>query len=306
MRIINKDFSFDRNEKTVVTVGKFDGLHIGHRRIFELLKKEKEEKKLISLAVSFVNSPQSFISAENSKGQLLTETGKEERLSAFGTDYYCGLTFDRKLMNTSAEDFFSRYIVKKWNAEALIVGDDFRFGKDRSGDAALLEKLCSAAKIRLTVVPRVHFGSEPISSTRIKESLLKGDIENANAMLGYAYFFEGEVKSGNRIGRTIGFPTVNLLPEVGRCVPAYGVYGSYVKIGEEIFSGVTNIGVKPTVSDKPEPVIETNIIDFDSDLYGDTVKVSLIKFIRPEIKFSSMEMLKNQIESDKKYWTNLS
>lgn len=112
MRIINKDFSFDRNEKTVVTVGKFDGLHIGHRRIFELLKKEKEEKKLISLAVSFVNSPQSFISAENSKGQLLTETGKEECLSAFGTDYYCGLTFDRELMNTSAEDFFSSYIVK--------------------------------------------------------------------------------------------------------------------------------------------------------------------------------------------------
>lgn len=302
MQIVNENAVPGKKAGTVLSIGKFDGVHRGHRRIFEHVMDGKDSLS-DSLAVSFINPP-ALLTGKPSGGLLLTEQEKIRRLEAEGFDYYCGLPFDAELMNTEAEVFFRNFIVKKWNAGKIVVGDDFCFGKGRGGNIAVLEKLCLEAGIRLVVVDRLSFNGEPVSSSRIKKCLKEGLLEEANEMLGYPYSFEGKVVPGNRLGRTINIPTVNILPDKSRCIPLFGVYGSYTEIDGRTYKGITNIGVKPTVTDENKVVIETNLIDFSGDLYGKTLTVQLAKFIRNEIKFGSLEKLKEQINSDKKYWTN--
>lgn len=302
MQVINRETRLDKNTGTVITIGKFDGVHRGHRKIFEQVMDEKGST-LKSLAVSFRNPP-SLLTGKNSCGLLLTEKEKIRKLETFGFDYYCELAFDEELMNTEAEVFFRDYVVSRWNARRIVVGDDFCFGKERRGNTEVLGRLCRREGIELAVVNRLCYEGEPVSSSRIKACLTDGQTETANNMLGYPYFFEGEVASGNRLGRTMGIPTINIYPENGKCIPLFGVYGSYVEIEGRIYKGITNVGVRPTVAEDNRIVIETNLIDFDGDLYGKKLEVRLEKFIRKEIKFDSLEKLKEQINSDKKYWTN--
>ncbi|MBQ8281380.1 MAG: bifunctional riboflavin kinase/FAD synthetase [Lachnospiraceae bacterium] len=303
MQIIDKSFFVDKKIYTVVTVGKFDGIHTGHMKIFDRVMSEKESK-YSALAVSFINHPSGVLGNKQVEN-LLTEEEKVSRLEDIGFELYCQLVFDNEFKNTTAEDFFNKLVVEKWNAKVLVVGDDFCFGKDRQGTTRLLEKMCFDAGVKLIIVDRLKYNNEPVSSSRIKKCLKDGNISEANEMLGYTYTFTGKVESGNKIGRTIGFPTANIYPTDEKCIPEYGVYGSFVEIDGRKYKGITNIGVKPTVSENNKVGVETHIIDFDDDLYGKNIKISLKKFIRGEKRFNSLDELKEQIKSDKKGWTNL-
>lgn len=300
MKLIDKGY-YIQGTKSIVTIGKFDGLHTGHETIFDKVMSMKKDT-LNTIVVSFENHPDKLLTG-NAK-LLLSDDDKRERLESIGFDYFCRLAFDDELMNTEAEEFFRSYIVCRWNASILVVGDDFCFGKNRKGDLKLLKCMCRDNGIELIVVERKLYEEIPVSSSRIKDMLIKGRLKAAEKMLGYKYFFKGEIVSGNRIGNTIGFPTINILPDVNCLIPKLGVYATEVTIDGMTYKGITNIGVKPTVGEDEALTIETNILDFNKDVYGHQAKVSLISFLREEKKFSSLNELKKQIENDKKYWTN--
>lgn len=300
MKILNSDEYL--NGKKTVTLGKFDGLHRGHSEIFEaaaVLKKQGYE----FVAASFSTHP-NVVTQNEFDGVLLSKEEKKEHIQKMGADYYCEIPFDTKMMNTEAEDFFNDFIVNRWSASNLIVGDDFNIGKNRRGDIDLISSLCKDNDIRLYVIDRMLYDGEPISSSKIKTCLKKGEIQKANDMLGYEYFFKGNIVHGNAIGNKIGFPTINIIPEDDRFLPRYGVYKTKVILEGKKFKGITNIGVKPTIDGERKPLIETNILDFDSEVYGKLAEVRLISFVRGEEKFSSIDELKKQIESDKNSWTN--
>ncbi len=300
MKLIDKGYYIQEN-KAIVTIGKFDGLHTGHETIFDKVMSLKTDTSE-TIVVSFENHPDKLLTG-NAK-LLLSDDDKMESFEKIGFDYFCRLTFDEELMNTEAEDFFRSYIIDRWNSSILVVGDDFCFGKDRRGDLRLLKCLCQEYGIELIIVERKLYEEIPVSSSRIKDMLIKGNLKAAEDMLGYKYFFKGEIVSGNRIGNTIGFPTINILPEGNCLIPRYGVYATEVILEGKTYKGITNIGVKPTVGEEEALTIETNILDFDEDVYGHHAKISLISFLREEKKFGSLQELKNQIENDKKYWTN--
>ena len=289
---------------TVLTIGKFDGLHIGHMKIIRKLLEmaAKNYYSLSKLVVSFVNHPNELLKA-NYKGSLMSETEKTEILMHSNIDYYCPLVFDPSLRDTEAEVFFEEYIVKRWRCRCLVVGDDFCFGKGRKGNIDFLNKACRIHGIDLHVVEREKYLGEPVSSSRIREALDEGRMFEAGFMLGRRYTIKGIVEKGRQLGRTIGFPTINITVPQSKYLPRFGVYGGFVDLNGERFRAISNIGVKPTVgSDRAG--LESFIYDFDREIYGAFVTVALESFIRPELHFAGLEELKKQIEIDKKSFTN--
>ncbi|MDD6102943.1 MAG: bifunctional riboflavin kinase/FAD synthetase [Clostridiales bacterium] len=299
MIIIDEDYIF--KEKTILTIGKFDGFHRGHKFIIDKMLSLKSSS-LKSLIVSFSNHPGTVL-GKKFDGLLLNSEEKADFATGSGVDYYLELLFDNKLINTVADDFFEKYIVEKWNCNILVVGDDFTFGKNRCGNIEFLKDRCRKYNIDLYVVERMLFQDKPISSSRIKAYISEGNIKSANECLGYEYFFAGNIVEGNRLGRTINFPTINIENNTGKIYPAFGVYKTIVEIDGVCYKGITNIGIKPTVENNDKITIETHILDFNSNVYGKKAFVRLINYIRPEYKFNSLDELKKQIETDKKCWT---
>ena len=283
---------------TVVTIGKFDGLHRGHMEIIDKML----ENKGTGLVVSFVNHPSKLLTSSFS-GNLISETEKIELLMEKSIDNYCPLIFDEKLRDTEAEDFFYGYIIGKWHCSCLVVGDDFCFGKGRKGNTEFLSEYCEKEGIRLIVVPRREYLGEPISSSRIRTALAEGRIEEANEMLGRDYSIKGLVARGNMLGRSIGFPTLNIYPPASKFLPKFGVYGSSCILNGRRYRSISNIGIKPTIEGKRNPLVETNLYDFDEDVYDSFAEIRLESFLRPEKRFENLDELKKQIEKDKKSWT---
>ena len=291
----------DKNQElsgitTAVTIGKFDGLHKGHFKIINELKKASAGNKC--LLVSFTNHPGKLLDAGFS-GVLIGEEEKTKILEDAGLDLYCEMEFNEALRDTSAEDFFNEYILGKWHARLLVVGDDFRFGRGRLGDTAFLEKKCGEAGISLIVVPRMTYKDDAISSSRIKNALKNGEMEDVSFMLGRDYTFSGTVCEGNKLGRSLGFPTANIYPDAEKVLPRFGVYLSETVYEGRTYRSISNIGVKPTVDSDGRVIAETFLFDFDGDLYGKELSVSFKKFVRDEKKFKNVSELKAQIESDK-------
>ena len=197
-----------------------------------------------------------------------------------------------------AEDFISM-VSKRFNVKCFVAGTDCRFGHNRVGDHLMLEKLALKYGYECKVVKKLQYEGEDISSTRIRNLLEEGNLEKANILLGYPYFVMGEIKDGRKLGRTIGFPTINLIPEKDKLLPPNGVYATKIVIDDVTYRGMTNVGYKPTVEGKNLLGIETNIFDFHEDVYGKTALVRFEKFMRPEKKFPSLEALRNAIEQDK-------
>ncbi len=274
-------------KQSIVTIGKFDGFHTGHRRLLAALDENKKDgynKVVISLSFG--------------KEELLSDMEKERVLSAFGIDSLVIAEFDERLKSLSPYDFVKDILIKNFGVKHIVVGDDFRFGYERRGDISTLKELSSEFNFGLTVIPRVTYDGDFISSSRIREALKNGDITLANTLLGEMYGFTGTVMHGKQLGRTIGFPTINLYPDEKKIIPRFGVYSSIVTFDGNDYRGITNIGIRPTLDDGDRLSIETYIADFDNDIYDKTVKLRLDSFIRPEIKFSSVDDLKNQIRLD--------
>lgn len=287
------DFSFTN---TVVSLGKFDGMHRGHRKLIEKLNKEKQSDQ-ISVVFTFDVPPKKVISGSATKC-ILTKDEKKQVHETLGLDVLIEYPFNYETASMFPEEFVKDILVNKLGVSLVVVGKDFRFGRNRSGDIKTLESLGEKYGFKVFALEKERYGFRDISSTYIKKEIETGHIEEANKMLGYKFMVVGEVVYGNRLGNTIGFPTINIIPSEEKIIPLDGVYQTEVEVENVIYKGITNVGYKPTVNIEKTRNIETHIFDFSGDIYGKTVTVRFERFIRKEKKFSSVEELKKQIKKD--------
>ncbi len=282
---------------TAAAVGLFDGVHLGHRAVISRAAEIAEECVGVSPAV-FTFETDTVTSKGGGMECLLSKELKNEVIGSLGVEYIYSPDF-MNFKNLSAEGFVELVLCGKMSARFVVCGEDFRFGRGASGDVHTLERLCMKKGIRVFTVPPVKGeNGERISSTEIRELIRNGEISRANRLLGYKYFMRLPVVGGNHIGRTMDFPTINQQLPKGQVMPKFGVYASAVQVNEKMHRGVTNIGVKPTVSCGGLPLAETFIEDFEGDLYGERIRLSLVEFIRPERKFSGISELAEQIKTD--------
>lgn len=293
---------------TAVTLGNFDGLHKGHRSLIDIMKKKAEEQNLKSIVFSFYPHPM-FLFKTNSDSRALIMGYEEKRIviEQTGVDAFIEYPFTKEFSSLSPEDF-ARLLFEQLNCKVLVVGFNYHFGKMAKGNCALLEEMGKEYGVEVICVPSVNFLEERVSSTRIRNALLNAEIALADELLTIPYFVYGTVVHGKRLGHTIGFPTMNVDADKKKLFPPNGVYATRTVIDGKIYSSVTNIGVQPTVNGT-DKVVETNVFDFDEDVYGKKVTVYFFEFIRPEKKFDSLDALKAQlakdVESAKDYFGSL-
>lgn len=299
-----------------ITIGTFDGVHKGHQQILELMRSEAAKVNGETVIITFHPHPRQIIGnstkgKENSDISLLnTMEEKISILSHMEIDHLVIVPFTEAFASQSAESYISDFLVNTFHPHTIIIGHDHRFGKGRAGDFQLMEDKADEFGYKVKEIPGFMLQDMTISSTRIREALLKGDIITSNEFLGYDYFFSGTVVEGNKLGRTIGYPTANLkVEDENKLVPGNGVYAveilqpeskpGHQEFAVKIFKGMMNIGYRPTV-DGSKRVIEVNIFNFDKEIYGETLTVTLKKYLRSEVKFSGIEELKKQLGKDKK------
>lgn len=285
---------------TAVAMGLFDGVHFGHRSVIKRAVEIAEENIGIAPAVFTFETASVTSKGDNGVEYLLSRELKHELIGRLGVKYIYSPDF-MNFKNLSAEEFVELVLCDKLMARYVICGEDFRFGKNASGNVEILDKLCRKRGITVIIVPPVkEEGGVRISSTMIRNLVKEGRISEANKLLGARFQFRLPVMYGHQIGRTLDFPTINQYLKKRQVMPKYGVYASVAEFMGRVYPAVTNIGMKPTVANTEVPVAESYIVGFDGDLYGETVKISLVDFIRPEVKFDSLEQLKNQIAQDVK------
>lgn len=277
---------------TAVTLGKFDGIHLGHRRLVSEILKSRSENGYETVLFSFDTS--------NISKQMSITTKKERMMlcEEAGIDNVIFYPVNKDTMAMKPEIFIKDIIVKRLGAKVVVTGRDFCFGSGRSGNVEMLAEYAQRYGYRLIVVDSVMQNGEKVSSSNIKECIGQGKIEEANRMLGYSYFVYGKVVKGNQIGRTIDTKTVNVLPEKNKVLMPNGVYKTNIIIGGEKYKSITNVGECPTVRDNREITVETHVFDFDREIYDSYVKIEFEKYIREERKFLNLEDLKRQILLD--------
>jgi riboflavin kinase/FMN adenylyltransferase len=286
----------------VVTIGTFDGVHLGHTQIINQLKQAATGIDGETVIITFYPHPRKVVGLKDPVYLISTPPEKQELLSAKGIDHLVVVPFTEEFASQTAEEYVENFLIRHFHPHTLIIGYDHRFGKNRSGDFHLLEAYASNHRFNLIEIPQHLLHQSGISSTRIRENLLNGNLEAANELLGYDYFFEGIVVEGNKIGRTIGYPTANLqIQEPEKLIPCNGVYAVTATLNNSknpVLEGMMNIGLRPTVDGKKR-VIEVNLFNFNEDIYGSILRVTIKKYIRGEQKFSSLDALKEQLAMDK-------
>lgn len=294
MIIIKDTLDFHIKEESVLSLGKFDGIHAGHHLLMQELQNGKK-RGLASVVFTFSSSPK--MRFEQDFHMLTTDDEKMQILESAGIDYVIECPFNEEIMHMHAEDFL-KMLTEKIAIKEIVAGTDFRFGYQRKGDYHLLQACAQKFGYDVKIFQKKQFEGTDISSTRIRELLMKGNVETANELLGYEYFFYGTVVHGNALGRTISAPTANLIPSADKLLPPFGVYASHILLDGKQYNGITNIGKKPTVKGDNPAGVETFIFDFTGNIYGKKIRVSLCRFIRSEMKFKSLEELKVQMEKD--------
>jgi len=290
-------------EHAVVTIGNFDGVHLGHQRIIQLALEKARARGGKTVAFTFKPHPQVALRPQVSLPLLSTYEEKLEILGTLGLDFVIEQPFSREFSTIQPEQFFRDILLRRLNAEAIVVGYDFGFGKGREGHLEVLGKLCEEAGVELTIVQPQREDSEVVSSSRVRSYLLAGDVEQAAKLLGRPFSYKGVVRKGDGRGRTIGFPTANLKLDNKLALPN-GVYATQTLFAGKLFPSVTNIGVRPTftsaspVPDEFPAWVETHLLDTEVDLYGSTLTVQFIQRLRSEMKFSGVDALVEQIRRD--------
>lgn len=293
----------------VVTIGTFDGVHKGHQQIIQLMLDEAKEVNGETVIITFHPHPRQVIAMRQTELFLLNSLQEKiSLLEKYGIDHLVITPFTEEFSLQAAEDYIEKFLVKRFRPHTIIIGHDHRFGKSRSGDFALLEEKAKWYGYEVKEIPGFMLEDNTISSTIIRQALQKGNIDTANEYLGYPYFFSGTVVEGNKLGRTIGYPTANLLvSEEKKLIPGNGVYAVEISIQPsnnttslqpEKLSGMMNIGVRPTV-EGVNRMIEVNIFDFDKEIYGEVLTIHIKKRLRNEQKFNGLEELKEQLAKDK-------
>lgn len=282
----------------VVTIGNFDGVHLGHRRLIEQMKEVARTEGGTSVVVTFRPHPGAVLHPEKAAPMICTWEERHELLEATGLDLLLELPFDRAFSELSAERFVEVILVDGLRTRWFVAGPDSRFGNDRAGDAELLSRIGERAGFGVESVTPLLVGGERVSSSRIRRLVAEeGDVATAGALLGRPPRLRGEVVSGDRRGRTLGFPTANLRPS-SELIPRRGVYATRAHLPDgRAFDSVTNIGIRPTFGE-PGLRIEAHLLDFDGDLYGSAMALDLVERIRDEQKFDGAGALVRQIEAD--------
>jgi len=290
-------------KKRVIALGFFDGIHIGHAALMRRILEVGQEKNLIPSVITFDTHPRSLVDGK----EMLLINSPEDRAGllrrVFGIDDVIILHFDKSTVSMTWDKFIL-HLIDEFGARHLVAGNDFKFGYGGEGNSAQLTKICGDAEIGCDIIPDIMYDGVISSSTYIRELLLAGDIERANAFLGHPHVLTDIVRYGYKLGRTLGTPTINMRFSLGVLVPAFGVYATKVYLEgmendcADARIGVTNIGIRPTVDDSGLVTAETHILDFQRNLYGHQVRIEFYKRLRPEIKFDNVNELKAQIHRD--------
>ena len=285
-------------KKRVIALGFFDGVHIGHSALMRKVLEVGKEKGLVPSVITFDAHPLSLISGS----AIPLINSPEDRAGlihrVFGIDDIIFLHFDRETAGMPWDRFIG-HLTEEFGARHLVAGHDFRFGRGGSGNSELLLAKCAETGIGCDIIPEVRYDGIVSSSTYIRKLIAEGDIERANAFLGHPHVLTDVVRYGYKLGRTLGTPTINMCFSEGTLIPSFGVYATKVFLGDGVpRTGVTNVGVRPTVDDSGLTTAETHILDFQGNLYGRQVRIEFYARLRPEIKFSGIDELKNQIRKD--------
>lgn len=295
MRHITDD-NITLEKPSAITLGNFDGLHMGHRRLIELTIKWAEKENLQSVVYTFNPHPMFLFNNKEHSALILTRQEKEYAIGLTGVDLYIEQPFTKEFASTSPKGFMD-YLFGNLNAKVVVVGENYTFGFKGMGDVSMLVKRGEELGVKVIPVPIINIDGERVCSTRIRNCLIERDIETANRLLVKPYFILGQVIEGKKLGRTIGFPTINIKADLIKLFPPNGVYATMTFYQGKTYFGVTNVGFNPTVNGQFK-VVETFLFDFHKMIYGESVKTNFYKWIRAEQKFASVDDLMNQMKKD--------
>ncbi|MBK9321466.1 MAG: bifunctional riboflavin kinase/FAD synthetase [Bdellovibrionaceae bacterium] len=284
---------------SVVSIGNFDGIHLGHQNLLKQALAEGEVGRLPVVVMTFNPHPVSILYPEKKIQRLFDFRDQREQLSKLGVSFLIEQEFTQNFAQLTAADFVQFFLIEKLKTQTLVVGYDFSFGTKREGTVEFLRKICEKMKVKLVVVPPYFLGDEVVSSSRVREQLREGAVEAARDLLGREFYLRGLVRHGEARGRTIGVPTANMTPTVD-FVPRKGVYVTRTHLRQQWHYSITNIGFNPTFVSNlvPQVKAETHILDFNEDIYGQEIQVDVLKFLRDEKKFSDIQSLVAQIRVD--------
>ena len=292
-----------RFKNAVITIGTFDGVHTGHQSILRTLMEQAVFFEGEAIVITFHPHPRRVLSNPDAPALLTSLDERIERFQKHGIDHLVIVPFDPSFAEMSAEQYIKDFLIAHFNPRCIVIGYDHRFGKNRTGDFTMLSEMGKRNGYTVCEIPETMLNASSISSTNIRQALLNGNIGMANDLLSYPFQLSGIVVEGDKLGRTLGFPTANLyVTDSDKLIPSSGVYAVMVQLREQqqtrYFKGMMNIGYRPTVNGK-ERRIEVHIFDFDEEIYGNKLKVELVAYTRKEMKFSGLDALKAQLNKDK-------
>ncbi|HEY3371032.1 MAG TPA: bifunctional riboflavin kinase/FAD synthetase [Prolixibacteraceae bacterium] len=299
---IHRDLESFHAQNPVLTIGTFDGVHLGHRKIIAALCHQAKVMNGESVIFTFDPHPRKVVAPEEASLRLLTTL--DEKITLFeqsGIDHLIIYPFTPEFSRLSYEEFVEQVLVDQIHLKFLVVGYDHKFGKNRQGDFEFLQKCAERFDFQIEKLDVLLMNEASVSSTKIREAIQRGDFETANAFLGYPFTLHGTVVEGQKLGRKIQFPTANIdASDPDKIIPGYGVYAVQVNVRGETYHGMLNIGSRPTVNHNADHrTVEVNIFDFDADIYGEPIEVTFFKKLREEQKFASLDALKDQLAKDK-------
>lgn len=307
MKIFNGFEELTTIKNAVLTIGTFDGVHIGHQKILQKLQEEAYKIDGETVLFTFYPHPRMVLNPTNHGLKLIqTQEEKIEKLKKIGLENLIVQPFTSEFSNLSAKDFVEKFLIEKLNVKKLVIGHDHQFGKNREGTLEFLKEMSIKHNFEITEIPAQEINEVNISSTKVRKAIESGDIDVANSYLGVPFELNGVVVKGKQLGRTIGFPTANIeLKSDIKILPKKGVYAAEIQLSDYThYIGMMNIGNRPTISNELKETIEVNIFDFNQSIYSNEIKVKLFGRIRDEFKFDSIEKLKEQLTKDEKTCRN--
>ncbi|MBV4426704.1 bifunctional riboflavin kinase/FAD synthetase [Clostridium tyrobutyricum] len=300
MIVIEDNFKIHLKEKTYIALGSFDGLHLGHMQLVKKAIELSKGNNAKSMVFTFKSHPRNIINKKSATKILMNNESKLEVLKESGLDIINMASFDYDFMKISPKEFIIK-LIQNYNAKGLVVGFNYRFGYKNMGNIELLKELSVKYKFSLDIIKPVKFNDNIISSTIIRNLIAdQGDVKQAANMLSRPYMLQGKIIQGKHLGKKLGFPTANMEFDTKFILPKEGVYFTAVKFENKFYKGITNVGYNPTTNDNKLSV-ETNILDFNKDIYGSELRIYFIDRIRDEFKFQNLDQLISQLESDRNY-----